>query len=192
MHIERWLNRMAKERNWSANTWNRYYGLLSTIFVRATTVATNGVPRMAQNPMTAIERRVGTKKKFGVRIEETAEDRLFAACDELNRPQHAPHSKRLDWDKVEAIRQRVAAGEPQVSVATAFGISTGLCCQIVKRPDLEPRALPRRDEGRPDAAAADDGARHRRAARGDDADPAEAHQLPAVHASRSMASRASS
>src|SRR6186713_1293198 len=64
-HIERWLNRMAKERSWSANTWNRYYGLLSTLFVRATRWRSNGVPRMAQNPMMAIERRVGTKKKFG-------------------------------------------------------------------------------------------------------------------------------
>src|SRR5574339_518127 len=49
-HIERWLNRMGKERSWSANTWNRYYGLLSTLFVRATRWRSNGVPRMAQNP----------------------------------------------------------------------------------------------------------------------------------------------
>lgn len=129
--IERWLNRTAEQRNWSANTWNRYYGLLSTLFVRATRWRSNGVCRMAENPMASIERRVGPKKKFGVRIEEGTEDRLFAACDELNRPQYAPHSNRLDWDKAEAIRQRAAAGEPQVSVAAAFGISTGLCCQIV-------------------------------------------------------------
>jgi integrase len=131
-HIERWLNRMAKERNWSSNTWNRYYELLSTICVRATRWKSSGVPRMAHNPMTAIERRVGTKKKFGVRIEEAAEDRLFEACEKLNRPQHAPHSKLLDWEKVETIRSRVAGGEPQASVARAFGISTGLCCQIIK------------------------------------------------------------
>ena len=133
MHIERWLNDMQKERRWSANTWNRYYELLSTIFVRATRWRSNGVPRMAHNPMTAIERKVGTKRKFNVRIEESAEDRLLAACDKLNRPQHRPHSKRLDWEKVNAIRDRVSAGEPQTNVAAAFGISTGLCCQIIKR-----------------------------------------------------------
>ena len=133
MHIERWLNRMQRERRWSANTWNRYYELLSTICVRATRWKSNGVPRMAHNPMTSIERKVGTKRKFTVRIEELAEDKLLEACDKLNRPQHAPHSKRLNWENVEDIRRRVAAGEPQTKVAASFGISTGLCCQIVKR-----------------------------------------------------------
>ena len=112
--------------------WNRYYELLSTLFNRATRWKANGVPRMAQNPMLAIERRVGTKKKFRVRIEETAEDKLFAACDTLNRPQHRPHSKLLTWPKIEEIRKRVADGEPQSKVAEHFGISRGLCCQIIK------------------------------------------------------------
>jgi integrase len=132
VHIERWLNRMQKERNWSPNTWNRYYGLLNTLCVRATRWKTNGAPRMTHNPMTSIERRVGTKKKFGVRIEEAVEDKLFEACATLNRPQHAPHSIRLDWDKVDTIRKRVAGGESQSKVARSFGISSGLCCQIVK------------------------------------------------------------
>ena len=132
MHIERWLNRIQKERNWSPNTWNRYYELLSTICVRATRWKSSGVPRMAHNPMTGIERRVGTKKKFNVRIEEAAEDKLFEACNKLNRPQHAPHSQRLNWEKVNEIRQLVAAGERQSKVAARFGISTGLCCQIIK------------------------------------------------------------
>jgi integrase len=87
---------------------------------------------MAQNPMLAIERRVGTKKKFRVRIEETAEDKLFAACETLNRPQHKPHSKLLTWAKVEEIRKRVADGEPQIKAAEHFGVSRGLCCQIIK------------------------------------------------------------
>ena len=30
------------------------------------------------------------------------EDRLLAACDRLNRPQHQPHSRILTWDKVHA------------------------------------------------------------------------------------------
>jgi integrase len=87
---------------------------------------------MTANPMTAIERRVGTKKRFNVRLDESIEDRLLAACDQLNRPQHRPHSKLLDWSKVEEIRRRVADGERQADVARRFGISTGLCCQIVK------------------------------------------------------------
>ena len=132
LQIERWLNKTQKERNWSDNTWNRYYELLSTVFNRATRWKTNGVPRMAQNPMPAIERKVGTKRKFRVRIEESPEDKLFAACDALNRPQHRPHSQLLTWHKVDEIRKRVAAGEKQTKVAERFGISTGLCCQIVK------------------------------------------------------------
>ena len=132
LQIERWLNKMQKERLWSDNTWNRYYELLSTLCNRATRWKANGVPRMAQSPMPGIERRVGAKKKFGVRIEESVEDKLFDACAKLNRPQHKPHSKLLTWPKVEEIRTRVAAGEAQTKVAAHFRISTGLCCQIVK------------------------------------------------------------
>ncbi len=132
LQIERWLNKAQKERRWTDNTWNRYYELLSTLFNRASRWKANGVPRMAQSPMPAIERRVGTKKKFRVRIEETAEDKLFAACEKLNRPQHKPHSKLLTWPKVEEIRRRVADGELQSKVAAEFRISTGLCCQIIK------------------------------------------------------------
>jgi len=132
LQIERWLNKSQKDRRWSDNTWNRYYELLSTLFGRATRWKTNAVPRMAQNPMLGIERRVGTKRKFRVRIEEAVEDKLFAACAALNRPQHAPHSKLLTWPKVEEIRKCVADGEQQSRVARRFGISTGLCCQIIK------------------------------------------------------------
>lgn len=131
--IERWLNEAQKTRGWAHNTWNRYHELLSTICVRATRWRTNGLPRMAANPMTAIERRVGSKRKFTARIEESIEDKLFAACEKLNRPQHAPHSQILDWPKVEEIRRRVAEGESQADVARRFGISSGLCNQIVKK-----------------------------------------------------------
>jgi integrase len=131
--IERWLNKTQKERNWSDNTWNRYYQLLSTICVRAVRWKTGGVGRMATNPMSGIERRLAPKRKFGVRLEETIEDRLLAACDLLNGPHHRPHSILLNSDKVGEIRARVAAGETQAAVARHFGISTGLCNQIVKR-----------------------------------------------------------
>jgi len=50
----------------------------------------------------------------------------------LNRPQHKPHSKLLTWTKVEEIRKRVADGETQSKVAAHFGISSRLCCQIIK------------------------------------------------------------
>lgn len=66
-----------------------------------------------------------------MRIEEDIEDRLLAACDKLNRPQHRPHSQRLTWEKVEEIRRRMSEEKSQASIAAAFGISTGLCCQIV-------------------------------------------------------------
>lgn len=125
-HIERWLNRMQKERKWSENTWNRYYEQLNTLFNRAIRWK-----RLKADPMLTIDKRVGSKRKSDVRIEEDIEDRLLAACDDLNRPQHKPHSKRLTWEKVEEIRRRVSEGETQSAVAAVFGISTGLCCQIV-------------------------------------------------------------
>lgn len=87
---------------------------------------------MAVNPMAAIEKKTGTKKKFETRLEEPAEQALIAACDKLNRPQHQPHSRLLTWDIVSELRKRVAEGEQQSKVAAEYGISRGLCCQIVK------------------------------------------------------------
>jgi hypothetical protein len=76
---------------------------------------------------------LGTKKKFETGIDEEIEQKLIEACERLNRPQHRPHSQRLTWDIVNAIRARVAAGEKQSVVAAEYNkISTGLCCQIVK------------------------------------------------------------
>jgi integrase len=125
-YIERWLNRMQSERKWSENTWNRYYEQLRSLFNRAIKWK-----RLKSNPVQTIDKRVGAARKFDVRIEEDVEDRLLAACDTLNRPQHKPHSKRLTWEKVEEIRRRVEAGEKQSAVAAEFGISTGLCSQVV-------------------------------------------------------------
>ena len=132
LQIERWLNAAQKEKKWSDNTWNRYYGLLNTLFNRALKWKTSGVSRMAINPMASIDRRTGTKKKFETRIEESIEQALIDACDKLNRPQHKPHSERLNWDIVNDIRQRVEAGEQQKTIAAEYKISSGLCCQIVK------------------------------------------------------------
>jgi hypothetical protein len=129
LDIERWLNESQRARGWSDNTWNRYYELLGTLFVRATKWRSGAVARIALNPMIAIERRVGAKRKLRTRVEESAEDRLFAACDILDRPP-VTRGKLLDWDKVASIRERLGAGDRQLDVAKAFGISTALCCQI--------------------------------------------------------------
>ena len=65
------------------------------------------------------------------RLDESVEDRLFAACDRLDDLKPPPWS-RLDWDKVDEIRTRAAAGESQQELAAAFGISIPLCCQVIK------------------------------------------------------------
>jgi integrase len=132
LRIERWLNCAKKERGWSDNTWNRYYELLNSLFNRAVKWRVNNIPRMRANPLASIDKRPGSTVKFETRIEEDVEDRLLRACDQLNRPQHAPHSKRLTWEIVAILRQRAAAGESQKALAAEFKISTGLCCQIIK------------------------------------------------------------
>ena len=132
LQIERWLNAAQKKRRWTDNTWNRYYELLNTVFNRAIKWKTSGVSRMAVNPMAAIEKKTGTKKKFETRLEEQAEQALIAACDQLNRPQHRPHSRLLTWETVNKLRERAAAGEQQSKLAAEYRISRGLCCQIVK------------------------------------------------------------
>lgn len=128
--IERWLNAEQKKRKWTNSTWNRYYARLSRLCVLATKWKVNGVKRMAFNPMHDIERKVGSTQKLDVRLLEDVEERLLAACDKLNRS-HEPHSQLLDWEKVCRIRARVAGGELQKDVAREFGISRGLCCEIV-------------------------------------------------------------
>ena len=75
LQIERWLNQAQKDRKWSDNTWNRYYELLDSVFNRAVKWKTGGVSRMAVNPMPAIEKRTGSKKKFETRLEEDAKRR---------------------------------------------------------------------------------------------------------------------
>jgi len=132
LEIERWLNTSQKERRWTDNTWNRYFELLNTLFNRALKWKTRGVSRMAVNPMASIEKRAGAKRRFERRLEEIEEDKLIEACKLLNRPQHAPHSIRLNWNIVGELRERAAAGEQQVKLAREYKISRGLCCQIVK------------------------------------------------------------
>ena len=81
LQIERWLNDTGRKRNWADNTWNRYYQMFNSLFVRAIKWKNGNVVRMQQNPMASIDRRTGSTRKFRVRLEEAVEDRLFAACD---------------------------------------------------------------------------------------------------------------
>ena len=91
IRIERWLNASQKERGWTDNTWNRYYEFLNSLLNRAVKWE-----RIKANPMASIDKRTGSKKKSERRIEESMEDTLIAACDQLNRPQHQPHSLKVN------------------------------------------------------------------------------------------------
>ena len=71
-----------------------------------------------------------TANGCSIRIEESVEDRLFAACDRLDDITPSARTK-LDWDKAAEIRRRAAAGEPQIEVASAFGISLPLGCEVI-------------------------------------------------------------
>lgn len=103
LQIERWLNELGRQRRWADNTWNRYYQMFNSLFVRAIKWKNGTVVRMRTNPMSAIDRRVGCKRMFRVRLEENVEDRLFAACDRLDEMK-PPTFALLDWAKVDQIR----------------------------------------------------------------------------------------
>jgi integrase len=115
-------------------TCNTYHGLLHTIFKKATIwPVKKGQPRITHNPIPQIETRRATEPehfKNRVLVEEV-EDRLFAV-DQLNRVQHGPNTRgKLTVEKADAIRARVAGGEPQKVIAAAFGVSATVVCQIV-------------------------------------------------------------
>lgn len=131
LQIERWLNEMGRRRKWADNTWNRYYQMFNSLFVRAIKWRNGTIVRMTLNPMASIDRRVGCKRKFRVRVEESIEDRLFAACDRLDDVKPTKWQK-LDWEKAAEIRRRAAAGESQLAIASDFKISPSLCCEVVK------------------------------------------------------------
>lgn len=133
--IERWLNKTAKTRNWSDNTLNRYYELLSTLCVQATKWKDGSKPRMTKNPMFFIAKRVGIEKKFTDRpLVEDVEDRLFEAAKLLNRPvQPASTRGRLTQEQADQIRARVKRGkETKVQIAKAFKVSPQTVIGIAK------------------------------------------------------------
>jgi hypothetical protein len=97
--------------------------------------ARSGVPNLYKKHSSGCRNRDPLKcdctRKFRIRLDESVEDRLFAACDRLDEMKPPPWS-RLDWDKVDEIRTRAAASESQQQLAAAFGISVPLCCQVIK------------------------------------------------------------
>jgi hypothetical protein len=62
------------------------------------------------------------------RMSEVEERALLDACVKLDEPSF--HST-LTWEDVNAIRARAVRGEAQVSIASDYGTSSGLCSQIV-------------------------------------------------------------
>jgi len=74
------------------------------------------------------------------RISEAEERAFLDACIELDKPSY--HSK-LTWDDVNAIRARAASGEAQASIASNYGIGSGLCSQIVCNKIWNPAAYVR-------------------------------------------------
>jgi integrase len=133
--IEDWLDEHGRAARWKAVTWNKYHGLLHSIFKKAATwPVKHGRPRIPHNPIPQIEtRRAAEPQHFKNRVLiEEVEDRLFAMVDQLNRVQHGPNTRgRLTMDQADAIRARVAAGERQKAVAADVGVSPSVVCAIV-------------------------------------------------------------
>ena len=76
--IQVWLDDTGKEESWSNKTWNGYRDLLAQILDKATVWSTDkGTPRLARNPLLAIERRVCMQPEhFKQRIYDNVEARL--------------------------------------------------------------------------------------------------------------------
>ena len=142
--IEDWLNTTGARRKpvWRPATWNKYHGVLYALFEKAT-VWTNasGEPRVPRNPVKAIDLKpVYRPKKRRIFVEEV-EQRLFAACDELDKFDEARRITKatLTAEQVAEIRARVESGETQKAVAEAFKVSATTVCQIVNGKTWNPK-----------------------------------------------------
>jgi hypothetical protein len=125
LQIERWLNDTGRKRNWADNTWNRYYQMFNSLFVRAIKWKNGNVVRMQQNPMASIDRRTGSTRKFRVRLEEAVEDRLFAACDRLDdvrfRAGRNAGFEPVQPDRIEPVSPRLDERDPCLGVVAGPG-----------------------------------------------------------------------
>jgi integrase len=132
--IHKWLNTAGAARKWKDKTWNEYHGLINRICDQAIRWKRGGKPRMVANPMASIGRRAHIKPKHFRRrvLLEDVEDRLFAVCDLLDRPQHLPNRNKLTQAKADAIRAAAAAGRLQKNLAAEYRVSPSVICAIVK------------------------------------------------------------
>ena len=130
--IKTWLDARKQDRNWKPKTWVYYYGVLYAICEWATLRKTHNVPRMMRNPLKDFAKLKLSKYERIGRVHEDLEDRLFAACQDLNAPLHLPNGRaKLDQAKADEIRRQVATGARQKDIAAAFGVSPAVVCDIV-------------------------------------------------------------
>jgi len=135
--IKEWLNAMAENRSWGPKTWNDYHQKLNGICDWATKQKTNGIPKMAKNPMLDIPRRktrdyseASPNAVTNGRIPPDIEKRLFDACDILNAPR-ASQARKLTQAKADSIREAVTDGAEQKAVAKKFKVSPAVVSAIV-------------------------------------------------------------
>lgn len=126
--IEAWLDAEATSREWIKKTWNDYRDTLNRICKQAVRL-----DRMAVNPLDKIDRKLGVEQPelFKERhLLEDVEDRLFAACELLNRPQHCLTTAKITQAHADQIRTQLAAGVLGVTLAKTYGVSPAIISQI--------------------------------------------------------------
>ena len=102
------------------------------VLKQATVWKVNGKPRLAVNPVTDIAVRVAVSPEhFKQRhLVEDVEDRLFAVVDSLNRPAHRPNRNKLMYEKADAIRAALVAGERGKALAAEYGVSPAIISAV--------------------------------------------------------------
>ncbi|MPY89599.1 MAG: tyrosine-type recombinase/integrase [Luteitalea sp.] len=125
--ITRWFRVESRTRRWSPKTWNYYHSTLSS-FCRF------ALDRgwIASNPMVLVATKTARKPKEPERLEDNAEQRLLDACDLLDKPEERVTRATLTQTQANHIRLRVAAGEPQITIAREMNVSASTVCEIVK------------------------------------------------------------
>jgi Phage integrase family len=122
--FETWLKDTAERKHWANATYNRYYQLGRALFNKAIRWRL-----VEHNPFAAfgLKRKPARRK---VRITPEQEQRLLDCCELLNRVRKGKPAK-LNDEMAAAIRARAKAGEMQRDLASAYGISRALVCDVV-------------------------------------------------------------